>query len=105
MTLLEAQASSLDALVEREVREAWLKAGRAYTDVEEGRAALQASENWMRAELQTYDIGMGEIKELIDAFRANAEMKVVQLKNIADFNTAVAELSRRVGLDLSAPGR
>ena len=105
MIQLESQADALTALMEQEVRQAWLKAGRAYTDVEEGRAALQASENWLRAELQTYDIGMSEIKDLIDAFRANAEMKVTQLKNIADFNVAVAELSRRVGLDLSAPAR
>jgi outer membrane protein TolC len=105
MIQLESQADALTALMEQEVRQAWLKAGRAFTDVEEGRAALQASENWLRAELQTYDIGMSEIKDLIDAFRANAEMKVTQLKNIADFNVAVAELSRRVGLDLSAPAR
>jgi outer membrane protein len=105
MIQLESQSDALNAMMEQEVRQAWLKAGRAYTDVAEGRAALQASENWLRAELQTYDIGMSEIKDLIDAFRANAEMKVTQLKNIADFNVAVAELSRRVGLDLSAPAR
>ena len=102
MIQLESQQDALDALVEQEVRQAWLKADRAFADVAEGREALQASENWLRAELQTYDIGMSEIKDLIEAFRANAEMKVTQLKNIADFNTAVAELSRRVGLDLSA---
>lgn len=105
MIQLESQKDALDALVEREVRQAWLKADRAYADVAEGREALQASENWLRAELQTYDIGMSEIKDLIEAFRANAEMKVSQLRNIADFNTAVAELSRRVGLDLSAEAR
>lgn len=102
MTQLESQTDALLALVDQEVRQSWLKASRAHTDVEEGRAALQASENWLRAELQTYDIGISEIKDLIEAFRANAEMKVQQLRNIADFNTAVAELSRRVGLDLSA---
>ena len=102
MLQLESQRDALDALVEQEVRQAWLKADRAYADVAEGRTALQASENWLRAELQTYDIGMSDIKDLIEAFRANAEMKVTQLRNIADFNTAVAELSRRVGLDLAA---
>ena len=103
MVQLESQTDALMALMEQEVREAWLKADRAYTDVAEGRDALQASENWMRAEIQTYDIGMSEIKDLIDAFRTNAEMRVQQLRNISDFNTAVAELSRRVGLDLSTP--
>lgn len=100
MVQLESQTDALHALVEKEVREAWLKADRARADVEEGRAALQASENWLRAELQTYDIGMSPIKDLIDAFQANAEMRARQLQNIATFNIAVAELSRRVGLDL-----
>lgn len=100
MDQLESQTDALLALVDKEVRAAWLKADRARADVDEGRAALQASENWLRAELQTYDIGLSEIKDLIDAFRANAEMRARQLENVATFNTAVAELSRRVGLDL-----
>lgn len=100
MDQLESQTGALLALVEKEVREAWLKADRARSDVDEGRTALQTSENWLRAELQTYDIGISEIKDLIDAFRANAELRARQLQNIATFNTAVAELSRRVGLDL-----
>ena len=100
MDQLESQTDALLALVEKEVREAWLKADRARSDVDEGRTALQTSENWLRAELQTYDIGISEIKDLIDAFRANAELRARQLQNIATFNTAVAELSRRVGLDL-----
>lgn len=97
---LEAQLEPLRARVEQEVREAWLKARRARADVEDGREALQASENWLRAELQTYDIGIGDIEDVISAFRANIEMRVEQLRNIAELNTAVAELSRRVGRDI-----
>ena len=86
--------------IEHEVREAYSKARRAQLDIEEGRTALQATENWLRAELQTYDIGIGEIKDVIDAFQANVAMQTQQLRNIADFNTAIAEISRRVGSDI-----
>lgn len=97
---LEAQRSPLEEQIRIQVREAWLKADRARRDVEQGEEALQASENWLRAELQTYDLGLGDIEDVIDAFRANAEMRTEQLRNVAEFNTALAELSRRVGRDV-----
>lgn len=97
---LEAQVSPLEERVRQEVRAAYLEARRAQGNVEDGREALQASENWLRAEFQTYDLGIGDVEDVIDAFRANAEMEVAQLRNIADFNTAVAELGRSVGRNL-----
>ena len=101
---LESQYDPLVALVEQEVREAYLRAERARADVEAGDDALQASENWLRAELQTYDIGIGEIKDVIDAFQANVSMETEQLQNIAAFNEAVAEINRRVGRDVTSGG-
>jgi len=97
---LEAQRAPLEEQVRIQVREAWLTADRARQDVEQGEEALQASENWLRAELQTYDLGLGDIEDVIDAFRANAEMRTEQLRNVAELNTALAELSRRVGRDV-----
>jgi len=97
---LEAQEGPLQERIRQEVRSAYLQARRARGDVEAGEEALQASENWLRAELQTYDMGLGDVEELIDAFRANAEMRTEQLENIAAFNNAVAELSRQVGRDM-----
>ena len=98
---LQAQLQPLSGLVEKEVREAYLKARRALADVEEGEEALQASENWFRAEMQTFDIGIGQIKDVIDAFQANVEMETLQLQNIAAFNVALAELAQRVGMDVT----
>lgn len=101
---LEALVDPLLARVEQQVREAYYVAHRARADMEEGREALQASENWLRATLQTYDIGIGEIGDVIDAFQANVQMEVEHLQNIAEFNTAMAELSARVGRDLVRRG-
>jgi cobalt-zinc-cadmium efflux system outer membrane protein len=101
---LEALVDPLLAQVDREIRAAYNVARRARADLEEGEEALQASENWLRATLQTYDIGIGEINDVIDAFQANVQMETEQLRNVAEFNTAVAELSARVGRDLMETG-
>jgi len=101
LSKLESQVAPLTAQIEQQVREAYLRARRAQADVQEGEAALQASENWLRAELQTYDIGIGEINDVIDAFQANVSMEIEQLRNIAAFNEAVAEIDRRVGRSAS----
>lgn len=98
---LRAQAEPLRLKIEQEVREAYLDVVRARADVEAGREALQASENLLRAELQTFDIGLGDIETVIDAFESNVGMTVEQLDNIATLNTKLAELYRRVGLDLA----
>ncbi|MDT8340327.1 MAG: TolC family protein [Longimicrobiales bacterium] len=94
---LAAQVGPLRRLVEQEVREAYLDVVRARDDVEDGRTALRASENLLRAELQTFDIGIGNIEDVIDAFKSNVEMTVTQFRNLARFNTKVAELNRRAG--------
>jgi len=99
---LEAQARPLRLMIEQQVREAYLDVERARIDVEEGRDALRASENLLRAELQTFDIGLGSIDDVIDAFQSNVTMAVEQLRNIAELNTKLAELSRRVGRDIAA---
>ncbi|MGI9625360.1 MAG: TolC family protein [Longimicrobiales bacterium] len=97
---LEAQVEPLVAQVEQEVLEVYLDAVRARADVEDGRGALQASENWLRAEFQTFDIGISGIEDVIAAFQANIEMTTAQLQNIARLNTLIAELSQRIGQDI-----
>lgn len=100
MAKLEAQVRPLELMVQQQVQEAYLDAMRAREDVEDGRGALRASENLLRAELQTFDIGLGSIDDVIDAFQTNVEMTIVQLQNIAELNTLIAELSQRVGRDI-----
>lgn len=99
----EKQAAALGPLelkVREEVRAKYLEARRARNDLEGSRDALTASENWLRAEMQTLEIGINEIQDVIDAFRANVEMELEHLRNIREYNTALAELSRAVGVDL-----
>ena len=98
---LEAQEQPLRLMIEQQVREAYLDAVRARADVQDGRRALRASENLLRAELQTFDIGLGGIEDVIDAFKANVGMTLEQFQNIATLNSRIAELSLRVGRDIS----
>lgn len=97
---LRALLEPLKERIRHEVREAYLEARRARADVADSERALQASENWLRAEFQTFDIGVAEIEDVIDAFRANVEMRIEHLRNIAELNTALSALSRAVGTDL-----
>jgi outer membrane protein TolC len=97
---LEAQARPLRLMVEQQVREAYLDAVRARADVAAGGAALRASENLLRAELQTFDIGIGDIEDVISAFKSNVGMAVEQFRNVATLNSKLAELSQRVGRDI-----
>lgn len=83
-----------------DVERAYREFKRAEADLEEGRTALTASDNWLRSEGQTFDIGIGEVKDFIDAFRTNGAMKAEQLRNVFDFNTSLARLSKAVGRDL-----
>ena len=99
-TKLEAQLEPLEARVQQQVLDVYLDAVRARADVEDGRGALQASENWLRAEFQTFDIGISGIEDVIDAFQANIAMTTAQLQNIARLNSLIAELSQIIGQDI-----
>lgn len=97
---LAQKESLLLSGIRLEVQKAYLDAVRAETNMRESRRALRASENWLRSASMTFDMGIGEIKDLLEAFQANSKMKTEHLQNIFEFNTGVAKLSRAVGRDL-----
>lgn len=97
---LSAQLSPLSEKVALDVREAHARLVRAAADVAESEEALTAADNWFRAESQTFDLGIGEISDLVDAFQAKIEMETEHLRSAFTFNTALADLSRAVGRDL-----
>lgn len=86
--------------IELEVQKAYLELKRAMKNMQDSRKALKASENWLRSATMTFDIGVGEVKDLIDAFRANGTMQTEHLRNIFEYNVAVAKLSQAIGKDL-----
>lgn len=102
---LEAREAPLRRQIRIEVEEAYRKAERAREDVEGSRRALRASENWFRAELQSFDLGVGEVQGVIDAFQAHAEMRTEHLRNLFELNVALAELSRATGVEVGSAER
>jgi outer membrane protein TolC len=98
--LLSAQMDPLSEKIQLDVREAHMRVVRAAADIEDSQRALTAADNWFRAESQTFDLGIGEIGDLIDAFQAKIDMERAHLESIFDYNTALADLSRAVGRDL-----
>jgi len=83
-----------------DVQKLYLEARQAEQNMRESRRALRASENWLRSATMTFDIGLGNVKDLIDAYQANGKMRLEHLENIYDFNVGIAELSRAIGRDL-----
>lgn len=86
--------------IKLEVKKAYLEVMQSETNLRESRKALRASDNWLRSESMSWDIGVGEVKDLIDAFKANRAMQATQFENIFKYNVALAELSKATGHDL-----
>ncbi len=83
-----------------EVRKAYEKVIETANKMQESKKAMKASERWLRAASMTFDIGVGEIKDLLDAFKANGEMRAEHFRNVYDYNVAVATLEKTVGQQL-----
>ncbi|AXJ00473.1 Outer membrane protein TolC [Cyclonatronum proteinivorum] len=62
--------------------------------------ALDVSRNWLRQEQLDYDIGFGDIPNLIDAFTKNLELEAQQKQYIHDFNVRLARLLNAGGFRL-----
>ncbi len=90
----------LDDGIKLEVKKVYLDLRQSETNLRESRKALKASDNWLRSVSMTFDIGVGETKELIDAYKANSEMQSENLQNIFKFNLNAAKLSKAIGRDV-----
>lgn len=101
--VLTAQLVPARAGVRLEVEKAWREAQEAAANVAGSAEALKATDNWLRGEAQVFDLGLGEVKDFIDAFQAHSTMRAEHAENIAAFNTAVAALGKAIGRDLYLP--
>ena len=99
-TKLSQKEEPLISGIKLEVKKAYLEVTQAGTNFRESRKALRASDNWLRSESMAWDIGVGEVKDLIDAFTANGSMQAAHLENIFKYNVALAKLSKASGNDL-----
>lgn len=63
---------------------------RGQLNQEEG--ALQTSKEWLRMEQLDYDLGFGEIKDLVDALKTNLELEASYLQKVFELNLSTSEL-------------
>lgn len=89
--------------IKLDVQKTYEEVREAQRNMRDSEQALKASERWLRSVSMTFDLGLAEVKDLIDAFKANSTMRGEHLNNIYRFNVAVAELSKEVGVELYQP--
>lgn len=97
---LTARLPAVRAGIRLDVEKAYRSVVTAIANVRDSEAALTSTDNWLRAEAQTFDLGLGEIKDFIDAFRANSTMRAEHAENVAKLNVALAALGKAAGRDL-----
>lgn len=85
-----------------EIEKAYAEVLQAETNMRGSRKAKRASNSWLNSASMTFDIGVGEIKDLIEAHKAHSKMQSEHFLNIYAFNVAVAKLSKATGADLLA---
>lgn len=80
-----------------EVERAYRDLAEAGANVESGERALKASRSWMVTARDAFNAGLGETKEMVDAFKAYGEMRVEYFRAIFDYNRAASALDRAMG--------
>lgn len=65
------------------------------------RGAYSVSNEWLRNEQIDYDLGFGDVKNLVDAVKKNLELEVTYKQRIHEYNLRVARLWQASGLPLS----
>ncbi len=80
-----------------EVERAYRDLAEAGANVESGERALKASRSLMVATRDAFNAGLGESKEMVDAFKGYGEMRVEYFRAIFEYNRAAAQLDRVTG--------
>jgi outer membrane protein len=63
--------------------------------------ALQISKEWLQQEQIDYDLGLGDIKDLVDAVKSTLELEVRYQQSIYELNISIARLRNASGLSIT----
>lgn len=83
-----------------ELNDRYREARIAGSRKESTRRALSLSNEWLRTEQIDYDLGFGDIKNLVDAVKKKMEMELQLRRLTFDYNLKLARLYRSAGLPL-----
>lgn len=81
-----------------ELNETYRQASVAEVRANQTDEALSTARNWVRHEQLNYDIGFGDVEELLNAMQKELELRVELKQNVFDLNKKVAELYRASGI-------
>jgi outer membrane protein TolC len=65
--------------------------------VETSSEALQTSKEWLQQEQIDYDLGLGVVKNLVEAVKTNLELEVQYLQRVYEFNVSLGRLKQAAG--------
>lgn len=61
------------------------------------RTSLSASKSWLRLSVDNWELGLGEVGKLLDAYQAYYEMKGIEIEMEREYNLSLAEVAAAMG--------
>jgi outer membrane protein TolC len=96
----QALLEKIEALRRKLTVEASVRFGEAAKNralLDAARESLAASKSWLRLSLDNFDLGIGEVKRLLDAYEAYFEMKGVEVAMELEYNVSLARVASSLG--------
>ncbi len=83
-----------------EINEKYREAVIAEMRLRQTEEALVIARNWVRNEQLNYDIGFGDVEDLLDSVQKEFELRIQLKQNIFDLNKKIAELYKSGGIPI-----
>ena len=84
-----------------EVKQTWKEVKRQAELIDIQRRAEKAARGWLIAKSDLYDTGFAPLQDVVDALLEFYKRKLGHIEAIYNFDLAVTELSRKVGVDVT----
>ena len=84
-----------------EVKETWQDLHRHAELIDVQSKAMRAARGWLIAKSDLYDAGFATMQDVVDSLLEYYKRKMGHIEAIYNFNLAVAQLSRQVGVDVT----
>jgi len=84
-----------------ELNETYREAVIAESKVRQTEESLAIARNWVRNEQLNYDLGFGDMEELVDAVRQELELRVELKQNVFELNKKMAALYKASGVPVT----
>ena len=84
-----------------ELNEKYRAALIAEAKMKQTEAALSIARNWVRNEQLNYDIGFGDVEDLLDSLQKELELRIQLKQNVFELNKRIAELYKASGIPVN----